>query len=1101
MNKMSKLNTLLEIRYFDFLLPLVAYLAISLIVLNGILLSPGTIGFFHDWFIGPFPEMNELWSTNGLYVWDGQLGDKLYGTDWVIRLVLAPFSFLGGEAISKGLLVLCMTFSGFGAFCLGKRFHLSPYVSLVAGILYIFSPLIFTRIIAGYIYYMIAYFLSPLIVESFLKGKQENNNRHFIVGGLLLSFALIQLQFLPMIILILVIFTVFDLKRIKKSIAGLSIIISISILITLSPLLLAQFAVKSSDIGIPFSPEQLLSYFTVTTASDLAKSFRLLGYEGMPYSYLNLGTETDPLTSNHGIIPSWIFYLDFLLPVFGFSVLLFRRDKYAVSLAVISVIGLYFLKGSNTPFSGVFIYLFIHGFYIFREVWHTAFLYNFAITFLITFFLGRIWQIKLKEVYRLYITVPLVILIVVSNGYPLLLGNFAGYLQTYNLPDEYHSLYNKFLLDYRYNSLILPYVNPIQYDNLRLEGVDPLISYSPTMIFTSDLGNKGSPTLGASIWLLSTIQENRTNNLGNLLTGFGIKYVILRNEFVSNYPDYTTLGGLDDFRDKWYASLEPVFSSQKDIKLIYDDPKYKIYENVNNVSKIFTPMASMGGLSDFDTLIKISNITPLANVAVYPTINGNNSLVFMDDLQENTIPVNDFVPVGGYSKAFDPRNGWTDSRASFGHDRVLTTRVNVGSFTKSPNSELSFELPSRYKGEEVEIWLKALAYQKGGAVSIQINGNERVMSLFSQGREIQLFKIFEGELPALQKISIKNIKGTNYVEGLYIKNKVYDIVNNVNNVSKISLTNIGNTKGENLLQNPDFSILSNKSGLPLGWNDTLKSCENAFTCKLNDNDGWDDRQSFQITTQNQSKNKWTWISGSEVNVKTNEKYELQTHMKLNDEATQSHILLQGYNNGTDKWYQIKQCPPGTNGPLEWSFLSCSVTIPENTTKIRPILNAGWSSQTNKVAITSYDSININKESYEKSKNADQIKSAISTLKGNISPSIKEFSKINPSLWKVELNTSKSTTIGFAEPFDQRWQASIYKDGKKIQVVRSMPLYSVLNSFEINHTGDIQVVLEFLPQYWYQIGLIISAFTFIVCILYIVYDVKRKKTSKPAQPAD
>lgn len=79
-------------------------------------------------------------------------------------------------------------------------------------------------------------------------------------------------------------------------------------------------------------------------------------------------------------------------------------------------------------------------------------------------------------------------------------------------------------------------------------------------------------------------------------------------------------------------------------------------------------------------------------------------------------------------------------------------------------------------------------------------------------------------------------------------------------------------------------------------------------------------------------------------------------MKLNEYVVQSHIVLQGYNALSQTWYPITQCPGGTNGPLEWSMFSCPITIPKDTTKIRFVLNAGWSSSPQHKAITWYDGI-------------------------------------------------------------------------------------------------------------------------------------------------
>jgi aldose sugar dehydrogenase len=146
-------------------------------------------------------------------------------------------------------------------------------------------------------------------------------------------------------------------------------------------------------------------------------------------------------------------------------------------------------------------------------------------------------------------------------------------------------------------------------------------------------------------------------------------------------------------------------------------------------------------------------------------------------------------------------------------------------------------------------------------------------------------------------------------------------------------------------------------GLPF-WIDHLMSCEKSFKCASASSTGWKDKTSLQISTTNNTKNTWSWIYGQANPVKPGEKYELLTHMKLNDLARESHVVLEGFNEGSKKWYEIEQCPVGTNGPLEWKEFDCTITIPENSTKIRPVLNAGWSSQENATAITLFDAIHL-----------------------------------------------------------------------------------------------------------------------------------------------
>jgi hypothetical protein len=162
----------------------------------------------------------------------------------------------------------------------------------------------------------------------------------------------------------------------------------------------------------------------------------------------------------------------------------------------------------------------------------------------------------------------------------------------------------------------------------------------------------------------------------------------------------------------------------------------------------------------------------------------------------------------------------------------------------------------------------------------------------------------------------------------------------------------------NLIVNPNFTFFNDTSGLPSYWNDYLKSCRTTFSCTIKFTDGWNDYVSFSLSTTNNTNQTWSWIRGQEVGVNPNERYELATHMKLNDLARESHIKFEGFNETSKQWYPIVQCPSGINGPLEWHEFSCELTIPINITKIRPVLNAGWSSQENKEATTWFDGINI-----------------------------------------------------------------------------------------------------------------------------------------------
>ena len=229
------------------------------------------------------------------------------------------------------------------------------------------------------------------------------------------------------------------------------------------------------------------------------------------------------------------------------------------------------------------------------------------------------------------------------------------------------------------------------------------------------------------------------------------------------------------------------------------------------------------------------------------------------------------------------------------------------------------------------------------------------------------------------------------------------------------LTNLDEDLGPNLVANSNFALVNNHTKLPLYWNDSLNNCGQTFTCKINVTSGWNDKLSYQFSTKRPHNNTGSWSSiyGQEIKVEPFKSYKLLTHMKMNKYAIFSHVLLEGFNEHSRKWYQIEQCPAGIEGRLQWKQFSCIVTIPENTTKMRPVLNAGWSSQP-KVARTWFDELSLNEVTNQtRSYKISEIKKFISSegldnKSSRTSPSTKilGYDKNDPTHWKISISAPK-----------------------------------------------------------------------------------------------
>ena len=160
-----------------------------------------------------------------------------------------------------------------------------------------------------------------------------------------------------------------------------------------------------------------------------------------------------------------------------------------------------------------------------------------------------------------------------------------------------------------------------------------------------------------------------------------------------------------------------------------------------------------------------------------------------------------------------------------------------------------------------------------------------------------------------------------------------------------------------------FLVDKNRQGgseLPEFLDDPEKSCKSSFKCAITFSTGWNDNSSLMISTENNTRKHWSSIVGPEVHVKTNDRYELQSHMKLDKSVRDSNILFEGFNETSRSWDEILKCPYDVDGPVQWTKFRCSIAIEPHITKIRPVFNAGWSATKNTEAATWFDYLNVTK---------------------------------------------------------------------------------------------------------------------------------------------
>src|SRR5437867_5750993 len=150
--------------------------------------------------------------------------------------------------------------------------------------------------------------------------------------------------------------------------------------------------------------------------------------------------------------------------------------------------------------------------------------------------------------------------------------------------------------------------------------------------------------------------------------------------------------------------------------------------------------------------------------------------------------------------------------------------------------------------------------------------------------------------------SYNDIRSNYHTTAVALQEDISDIYRKTVNLEVINQSEIPNGKmlpedvasfiEANLVSSiPDFMLIDNKSGiigyaLPSYWMLSSKPCMANFTCKVSMTTGWRDNTSLQVSTKSPPSNNgpWSWIRGKEIGVNPNERYELVTHMKLDDLA-------------------------------------------------------------------------------------------------------------------------------------------------------------------------------------------------------------------------
>jgi hypothetical protein len=622
-------------KVFTFLL----FLLVSITVLRGIFFSYSFIGFNHDW---DFPMTNESlksFCARSLFVWSSNNAGYtlVYPAENLLRYLLFPLSFLeiSGLVVIHLLLLFVFTLSGWFMYLLLRTsFKLGYFPSLVSGFFYTTAPVIFNKVAAGHVPYIVAYALSPIIMAFFIKYTTTFETKNLIITSLLLSFAMIQIQFAVMLAILFFFYAILiarmKARRLVTTFSLLVVVVSLVHSFWLLPTSLNSTSFLTTLQGAS-SINDLKTWGT-----SLTNSFRMIGYRSPHF---------ETALSSYSYKYAWDI-VSFSLVILLFASLLVTKSRIPLFFGAVSVVTLIFTTVTG-PFSNVvfFLYSVFPIFNMFREVYHLTFLIAFSYSIMLAFLLHSIHNSNKLKSYLKFLSIIAIATLVVFNDPFIYSGNFSGQLQQYQLNDQTLSIIDGYLEsqgDYRV--LYLPMVQPFKYDNLTYYGIDPVIAYSPKPTvgnyITSDFLNR-----------IATYFYIPSSDLTNILEILSVKYVFLQTDLQSMVPLYLNDGNFS-ISNGYYNStliwtndnLIKTLANQRYLELSNSTKNLLVFENKDFLPHIYPatiPVAVDGNIDELFTLLLSSTIGNLDNKAIFLSeqlnqgqwqfIKSNNNTCFADD--------------------------------------------------------------------------------------------------------------------------------------------------------------------------------------------------------------------------------------------------------------------------------------------------------------------------------------------------------------------------------------------------------------------------------------------------------------------------------------
>jgi hypothetical protein len=540
---------------------------------------------------------------------------------------------------------------------------------------------------------------------------------------------------------------------------------------------------------------------------NFLNSFRILAY------WLNSDIELQENTLLSFFWP----YASVVIPIIAFSALFFRWSlKYALIFSAMALTGIVLAMGTYSPLDYYDLVLSTPALAKFAWVLRDSDKLSFLITFAYSFLLGMascsvfaiLSRVKLKEKKKLLISSSilgcfsfLVIGSVYLISYPFY-ETRTDALKPVTLPTEFDRLNGYLSIIDTDKIFLLPYpLDETSWNNKSRVGdiynthsIKPSIESTEYNYYARNYYN----------YMVSSIMENRSKNIGDLIHPLGTSYVIFHNDTWDKIRDTYSQNSIELLKKFYFL---------EDIRNIENIGFYKIFRITNDsksgvTGQAFIPSQSTVSLSGLDTFSSLNALTfnsLQSSVLFLDDIRtkGSNALVNnTDEFILNRLSTEDefalffvndkyFIAPFDATYRFEPSEQWSKARArdpihaefhpylnrygienwdlDYGKGLVMTSamgaKISIPVEIKSENS-------NGPKDNNFNLFMRYLKNEKGGQIKIylddklinRVDTHDRISNKFVWEKVNSFVNVTEGR----HTLTLENVVGLNAVNILAI---------------------------------------------------------------------------------------------------------------------------------------------------------------------------------------------------------------------------------------------------------------------------------------------------------------------------------------------